>query len=319
MGGFGRDWARGNDGDGDSTNPQHGVASWQGYRARRTVSATRTGYPYPCSRLLLAPKPSWAGILTMRVHNIDGIVCFVSGVFLAPVEPRCVRLASRLLQLVWSSCRSPVIHPTKPQTDRKSPPSVELEGENVRVGTRNAMAATIRTRREHHGHHENARVGESAVVNLVARSQIANISSGVVGCTMQSTRGTQRGWYWTLGVDRLRVNTLVLHSLALIDALHVPFTLDVPLVRAHEHITHADAAICMHSGGTQDHFLPLTSPPDQPHSKMDECESPSTRARRTHIPGEVGDLGDEGDVLKGQESEPKRSPTTRRLLAGTLE
>ncbi|KAF8431574.1 hypothetical protein L210DRAFT_3633624 [Boletus edulis BED1] len=65
---------------------------------------------------------------------------------------------------------------------------------------------------------------------------------------------------------------------------------------------------------TKGHFLPLTSPPDRPHSKLNECESPSTWVRRTHIPGEVEDLGDEGDVLKAHETGvlPQTKPVGQR-------
>ncbi|KAF8120146.1 hypothetical protein EV363DRAFT_151849 [Boletus edulis] len=64
----------------------------------------------------------------------------------------------------------------------------------------------------------------------------------------------------------------------------------------------------------QVHFPPLTSPPDRPHSEMNGCESPSTRVRRTHIPGEVEDLGDEGDVLPSERADDKTilsNPSTR--------
>ncbi|KAG6377531.1 hypothetical protein JVT61DRAFT_15342 [Boletus reticuloceps] len=53
-----------------------------------------------------------------------------------------------------------------------------------------------------------AGVGKSAVVNLVARSKIANISSDVVGCTMQSTRhdilidGTHYCIFDTVGLNQ---------------------------------------------------------------------------------------------------------------------
>ncbi|KAG6373536.1 hypothetical protein JVT61DRAFT_6179 [Boletus reticuloceps] len=52
---------------------------------------------------------------------------------------------------------------------------------------------------------------------------------------------------------------------------------------------------------------------------MNACESPSTRVRHTHIPGEVEDLGDEGDVLKGQESEPKRSERADDKTIGRIQ